>query len=766
MSTATPPSPNTPVSSNPAPDEPVRRRLKRRKGLSAMSDAEVWDESDLNILDAERQGWRSNVYDHYNVALERHFDGLGEPNKLVLRFDCQFDSPHHVSQFRERLRTGDGTQNLLNTARACNRQRGVLVASNASLYPQLSYSATRHRAILALRCARDRRPFESVVDELAQLEVEMLRPGTHLPTGATLSRDALHLYQSSSLQAANHLRSVAGALHLAVDGWTSPSSQSFLGVVVFWYEQARMYKAILEFVHLTAAHTGGYMAERIHDCLKRYGIAHKLMGICLDNASNNNTLVTKLEQLVGSFNGPQHRVRCFAHIINLMAKAFMALFMAPTRRSKPAASSNEAARPPSHNTTQPPNNKAAQRPCNGSDDPSLDPEEPTDDVDPDKLEHDIGVTQGVVAQAIAIMASSGMHLSPEEIARARQIIPKISGLARRVKDSAIFTTAFEELVDKDPDLQGDAKALPTRCATRWNTDGICIAGHLHFKTPVQWLTSNPRFKLKKYALTDQQWQLAAERNEVLEVFQEPTNRFSQSEVPLVHETLPEILTLRSRLCDIRDDVLGRGLHRITRVAAEASLQVFEKYMGAMGESDIYTLSVVMCPDRKLKWFADRGFLTEPIRDRLVERFDSRNPQAHQSTRPRELLRASGSIWTQRHTSTSSPPVHLECDSIQEYLETPVVSPYVISQYGGVLAYWDSELERRPRVARLALDLLTVPASSVDAERAFSGGRLMMNRLQHRMSTRTFQAQMAIGSWYGTPLLPELDKVAEIIEYHM
>ncbi|KAG8791335.1 hypothetical protein FRC12_009519 [Ceratobasidium sp. 428] len=63
---------------------------------------------------------------------------------------------------------------------------------------------------------------------------------------------------------------------------------------------------------------------------------------------------------------------------------------------------------------------------------------------------------------------------------------------------------------------------------------------------------------------------------------------------------------------------------------------------------------------------------------------------------------------------------------------------------------------------MALDLLTVPASSVDVEPAFSGGRLMMNRLQHQMSLRSFQAQMAVGSWYGTPLLPELDSAANII----
>ncbi|KAF8593507.1 hypothetical protein BDV93DRAFT_447964, partial [Ceratobasidium sp. AG-I] len=55
------------------------------------------------------------------------------------------------------------------------------------------------------------------------------------------------------------------------------------------------------------------------------------------------------------------------------------------------------------------------------------------------------------------------------------------------------------------------------------------------------------------------------------------------------------------------------------------------------------------------------------------------------------------------------------------------------------------------------------ATSVDAERAFSAGRLTINHLQHNMSSRTFQAKMAVGSWYNTPLLPDISSVASILE---
>ncbi|KAG2337188.1 hypothetical protein BDR05DRAFT_895673, partial [Suillus weaverae] len=50
------------------------------------------------------------------------------------------------------------------------------------------------------------------------------------------------------------------------------------------------------------------------------------------------------------------------------------------------------------------------------------------------------------------------------------------------------------------------------------------------------------------------------------------------------------------------------------------------------------------------------------------------------------------------------------------------------------------------------------ASSVDAERAFSGGRLQVNHLQHGINSQTFKAQVAVGSWYNTPSPAEVENL--------
>lgn len=55
------------------------------------------------------------------------------------------------------------------------------------------------------------------------------------------------------------------------------------------------------------------------------------------------------------------------------------------------------------------------------------------------------------------------------------------------------------------------------------------------------------------------------------------------------------------------------------------------------------------------------------------------------------------------------------------------------------------------------------ASSTDAERAFSEGRCEVNFMQHNTTSQTFKVEMAVGSWDGTPLFPEVDAAIQITE---
>ncbi|KAF8239892.1 hypothetical protein L208DRAFT_1235889 [Tricholoma matsutake] len=64
------------------------------------------------------------------------------------------------------------------------------------------------------------------------------------------------------------------------------------------------------------------------------------------------------------------------------------------------------------------------------------------------------------------------------------------------------------------------------------------------------------------------------------------------------------------------------------------------------------------------------------------------------------------------------------------------------------------------------DFCSVPASSVDAEQAFSSGHLQISHLQHNMNSQTFRAQMAVGSWAQLPLYAGFDKMVGIVKSEM
>ncbi len=54
-----------------------------------------------------------------------------------------------------------------------------------------------------------------------------------------------------------------------------------------------------------------------------------MLSITCDNATNNDRMVEELAQRIPSFSGQTSHVRCFAHVINLVAKSLLKQFDSP-----------------------------------------------------------------------------------------------------------------------------------------------------------------------------------------------------------------------------------------------------------------------------------------------------------------------------------------------------------------------------------------------------------------------------------------------------
>jgi hypothetical protein len=46
------------------------------------------------------------------------------------------------------------------------------------------------------------------------------------------------------------LKALNSTIHLVLDGWTAPIVASFLGLVVVWFDEGVIHRAVLEFIRL------------------------------------------------------------------------------------------------------------------------------------------------------------------------------------------------------------------------------------------------------------------------------------------------------------------------------------------------------------------------------------------------------------------------------------------------------------------------------------------------------------------------------------
>ena len=75
-----------------------------------------------------------------------------------------------------------------------------------------------------------------------------------------------------------------------------------------------------------------------------------------------------------------------------------------------------------------------------------------------------------------------------------------------------------------------------------------------------------------------------------------------------------------------------------------------------------------------------------------------------------------------------------------------------------IAYWQAWVKETlyPRLARMALDLMTIPPMSLDPERIFSLTGLLLTANRARLPSDTIGASMAVGSWNKEGVIDMVD----------
>ena len=75
-----------------------------------------------------------------------------------------------------------------------------------------------------------------------------------------------------------------------------------------------------------------------------------------------------------------------------------------------------------------------------------------------------------------------------------------------------------------------------------------------------------------------------------------------------------------------------------------------------------------------------------------------------------------------------------------------------------IQYWRDRADQYPRLSRMALDVMTVPAMSAEVERLFSAVGLMVAPLRNRLDASTIGLIQTLRSWLKAGIIDSLDEM--------
>ncbi|KIP05872.1 hypothetical protein PHLGIDRAFT_14237 [Phlebiopsis gigantea 11061_1 CR5-6] len=280
-----------------------------------------------------------------------------------------------------------------------------------------------------------------------------------------------------------------------------------------------------------------------------YSRFRQILAITADNASNNATLVAELDTRLGSANGVETRVRCLAHILNLVVKAIISVF---TRKRKAAADDDSESEAESADKDEEALFLALETEGIEIDDPEEDLEAYKLDNDEYVLDADVEDSDKIEIDAIVEKLEAAHALEDDERRLACFAVTKLVELAKRVFHS--------------PSIRADLKS----CCVKAQVDDLQLAviRALKIRGGVNKLLALPKYTAKgkkglgRFKISDDEWTILEQLKDLLSAFLQATERVSQANMPLLPDTIPIIDVLTAHLTNTVVDKHKKGISSI------------------------------------------------------------------------------------------------------------------------------------------------------------------------------------------------------------
>jgi hypothetical protein len=497
-------------------------------------------------------------------------------------------------------------------------------------------------------------PF-SLVEQTCFIEYsKLLNPSVQLISADTLTRHVEKLFSTSHAKVKEILVQETSKVSLTTDCWTSTATKSFLGMTVHWLDENwKFNEIVLDFLHISEiSHSGKNLAQKIITVFDEMLISDKVSAIVLDNASNNDTMMTCLNSLL---KGNIKRHNCFAHVLNLAVQDSLCI-----------------------------------------------------------LKDSLGILRKLV---------------------------------KKIKKSSLRVHMLKSLLEQ---LKVQPLMPILDVSTRWNSTYLMIERAVVLKRGLESLVVSDEKLKKKCQLTDQDWNVFSAIINFLQPFYVFTKQMSGSRYVTISCVIPYFNALMTHLEEIistskgtqrknknskttinvtESDSIKELLHKAASVARDKLAFYYSK------TSTVHCVATALDPRFNLQYFKDDKWTISEIESWKKEmvtiwekNYKPKNKEEDQYDLESQLL---NSVFKKKKHG----------DQLKDYFSEGQADADV-----DVFEWWKNKEKTYPDLARMAKDFLSIPATSVPSERAFSAAGEIADEKRNRLSPEHLRICVCLESW--------------------
>jgi hypothetical protein len=517
-----------------------------------------------------------------------------------------------------------------------------------------------------------------------------------------------------------HLHTALSEIHLACDVWTTEhKKKAFLAVVAHFVDvEGKNRKALLGLPRLRGSHGGQHQAWHVNRIIDWYGIAEKLGYYIGDNHGSNDKCCRFIskhlsEQYQVNWEPKTRRIRCHGHIINLASQAFI---FAPDKETIDAVVNDV---------------RRGSRANVGADGASHHKRDSDEEVSEDD-------ERGDEETKLAAASRKKKRRSWKDIGP----LGKLHVIVAHMRSSELRYDEFHSAA---------GRMIPMDNDTRWNSwytmsEVACaLEGH------VDAFVKNHRKEIGKFALTPDDWDTLREINIFLKPFEKVTSR-TQGDLDSIEKTLATM------------DILVKHFEKQQRKYANKTgfknailmaWHAFDKYYSLTDQVPAYAAALLLHPSRR-KRYIDANW-NESWVSTVLPQLQSLWEEKY-ATVEGDVAQASSK---QAHEQDEYDLLERDLDVVQtstdDWTSFIDADPTEIATKTA-LEWWCQEQQRMryPRLSRMAIDILSVPAMSAEAERVFSGARRQIPWSRASLGSKTIEQMECLKHWLRNGWLDQLN----------